>query len=248
MDFGSPNAFCAPAITVFASCAIAFPVGYARQIATSASLFTTATPPLRPGTKRHYKCADLRWRTGASPAKGLCPLISPAEPLAGCQYLFHPPAQACAAGTPASARSARLGPLCGAQRVTNSDNEAHSGPKSLQPPSSATGDRRPSLENRGDRPWGLRQTSCSVFSVNRRPWALLPAHRACRIPARRGGWVQPSVHSRRRRAMHRFHRRVSARSHLALLVVAFVVMVPVLAAAQSIAVWFVTHPERCCPA
>ena len=35
--------------------------------------------------------------------------------------------------------------------------------------------------------------------------------------------------------MHRFHRHVSARSHLVLLVVAFVVMVPVLAAAQSIA-------------
>src|SRR5438132_11582088 len=47
MDFTSPNAFCALAITVFASCAIAFPHRYARQIATRASLFTIATPPLR---------------------------------------------------------------------------------------------------------------------------------------------------------------------------------------------------------
>src|SRR3979490_506771 len=46
MDLGSPNAFCALAITVFESCAIAFPHRYARQIATRASLFTTATPPL----------------------------------------------------------------------------------------------------------------------------------------------------------------------------------------------------------
>src|SRR5262245_3639561 len=45
MDLGSPNAFCALATTVFASCAIAFPERHAKQIATSASLFTTATPP-----------------------------------------------------------------------------------------------------------------------------------------------------------------------------------------------------------
>src|SRR6267154_4303521 len=47
MDLGSPNAFCALAMTVFESCAIAFPHRYARQIATRASLFTTASPPLR---------------------------------------------------------------------------------------------------------------------------------------------------------------------------------------------------------
>ena len=35
--------------------------------------------------------------------------------------------------------------------------------------------------------------------------------------------------------MHRFHGHVSARSHLALLAVAFVMIVPALAAAQSIA-------------
>src|SRR5438552_15065158 len=45
MDFRSPNAFCALAITVFASCAMAFPHRYARHIATTASFFTTATPP-----------------------------------------------------------------------------------------------------------------------------------------------------------------------------------------------------------
>src|SRR5712671_1183468 len=40
MDLGSPSAFCALAITVFASCAIAFPLKDARQIATKASFFT----------------------------------------------------------------------------------------------------------------------------------------------------------------------------------------------------------------
>src|SRR2546430_6702732 len=44
MDFTSPNAFCALAITVFASCAIAFPHRYARQNAITASFFTTAAP------------------------------------------------------------------------------------------------------------------------------------------------------------------------------------------------------------
>ena len=38
----------------------------------------------------------------------------PAEPVAGWQYLL--------------ARSARLGPLCGRQRVQNSRNKPHSGP------------------------------------------------------------------------------------------------------------------------
>src|SRR4029450_8062370 len=45
MDFRSPNAFCALAITVFASCAIAFAQTNARQIATAASFFNTAFPP-----------------------------------------------------------------------------------------------------------------------------------------------------------------------------------------------------------
>jgi hypothetical protein len=45
MDFRSPNAFCALAITVFASCAMAFPHRYAKQVATKASFFTTAIPP-----------------------------------------------------------------------------------------------------------------------------------------------------------------------------------------------------------
>ena len=44
MDFRSPNAFCALAITVFASCAIALPHRNARQIATTASFFNTASP------------------------------------------------------------------------------------------------------------------------------------------------------------------------------------------------------------
>src|SRR3989454_10136993 len=44
MDFRSPNAFCALAITVFASCAMAFPHRNARQIATTATFFT-AIPP-----------------------------------------------------------------------------------------------------------------------------------------------------------------------------------------------------------
>src|SRR5262245_40557882 len=46
MDLGSPRAFCAFAMTVLASCAIALPPRHARLIATRASLFT-ASPPLR---------------------------------------------------------------------------------------------------------------------------------------------------------------------------------------------------------
>jgi hypothetical protein len=45
MDLTSPNAFCALAITVFASCAIALPHRNAKQIATTANLLNTATPP-----------------------------------------------------------------------------------------------------------------------------------------------------------------------------------------------------------
>src|SRR3990167_1319215 len=49
------------------------------------------------------------------PAKGLRPLISPRNPLAGCQSLLP--------------RVARLGPLCGrTQRVRNSRSGPHSGP------------------------------------------------------------------------------------------------------------------------
>ena len=44
MDFRSPNAFCALAITVFASCAMALPHRNARQIAATASFFNTASP------------------------------------------------------------------------------------------------------------------------------------------------------------------------------------------------------------
>jgi hypothetical protein len=42
MDFKSPNAFCALAITVFASCAKALPPRDAMQIATTASFFTAS--------------------------------------------------------------------------------------------------------------------------------------------------------------------------------------------------------------
>src|SRR5438132_4103914 len=45
MDFKSPNAFCALAITVFASCAMAFPHRNARQMAITASFFDTVSPP-----------------------------------------------------------------------------------------------------------------------------------------------------------------------------------------------------------
>src|SRR5678815_4068491 len=44
MDFTSPNAFCAAAITVFASCARALAHRDARQIETTASFFNTASP------------------------------------------------------------------------------------------------------------------------------------------------------------------------------------------------------------
>src|SRR5271170_2589159 len=44
MDFKSPNAFCALAITVFASCATAPAHRDARQIATTASFLNTASP------------------------------------------------------------------------------------------------------------------------------------------------------------------------------------------------------------
>ena len=47
------------------------------------------------------------------PAKSFA-LEIPTQPLAGCQYLL--------------ARFARLGPLCGSQRVQNHDSESHSGP------------------------------------------------------------------------------------------------------------------------
>jgi hypothetical protein len=57
MDFTSPNAFCALAITVFASCAIAFPHRYATQNATTASLFNTA-PPFT--AKQNIRFMELR--------------------------------------------------------------------------------------------------------------------------------------------------------------------------------------------
>src|ERR1022692_1355856 len=44
MDFRSPNAFCALAITVFASCAGAVPHRNVRQIATTANFLDTASP------------------------------------------------------------------------------------------------------------------------------------------------------------------------------------------------------------
>jgi WG containing repeat len=69
----------------------------------AAALLHAAAPPEAAQTK---------------PAKGPA-LGIPAEPLPGCQYLL--------------ARSARLGPLCGSQRVQNSRNEPHSGPEELIP-------------------------------------------------------------------------------------------------------------------
>src|ERR1700674_4151846 len=44
MDFKSPNAFCALATTVFASCAMALAHRNARQITTTVSFFSTASP------------------------------------------------------------------------------------------------------------------------------------------------------------------------------------------------------------
>src|SRR5262245_2053398 len=57
MDFRSPSDFCALAITVFASCAMAFPHRYARLITTTVSFFTTAIPPLWQ-EKRCFRNAD----------------------------------------------------------------------------------------------------------------------------------------------------------------------------------------------
>src|SRR4029453_7439809 len=72
MDLGSPNAFCAFAMTVFASCPAAFPLRYARQIANRASLFTTATPPLITSHQRQgfvpRDCNRDRRRFGRIPA------------------------------------------------------------------------------------------------------------------------------------------------------------------------------------
>src|SRR5712691_8658112 len=45
MDFRSPNAFCALAITAFASCAMALPRRNVRQIAMTESVFDTASSP-----------------------------------------------------------------------------------------------------------------------------------------------------------------------------------------------------------
>src|SRR6266536_2970165 len=47
MDFTSPNAFCALAITVFASCAMTLPHRNARQITATVSFFNTDSLPLR---------------------------------------------------------------------------------------------------------------------------------------------------------------------------------------------------------
>src|SRR5262249_12154515 len=58
MDFKSPDAFCALAMTVFASCAMTFPHRNATQIATAAIFFTTATPPLRQ-SKRLFRRSQL---------------------------------------------------------------------------------------------------------------------------------------------------------------------------------------------
>src|SRR5437764_13896624 len=46
-DFTSPSAFCALAMTVFASCASALTERYARQIAKTAIFFAIDTPPLK---------------------------------------------------------------------------------------------------------------------------------------------------------------------------------------------------------
>src|SRR5688572_3330042 len=62
MDFTSPNAFCALAMTVLASCAIAMPVGQARQIANRASLFNTAIPPSRSRQRLAISCPRIVMR------------------------------------------------------------------------------------------------------------------------------------------------------------------------------------------
>src|SRR5580700_9922009 len=49
MDFRSPKAFCALAITVFASCAMALPHRNAAQIAATGTFLYTASPLNNPG-------------------------------------------------------------------------------------------------------------------------------------------------------------------------------------------------------
>src|SRR4026208_296734 len=68
MDLGSPNAFCALAITDFASCAAAFPTKYARQIATRASRFNTASPPLGPRAPK----TSWKWGIVLAPERVSC--------------------------------------------------------------------------------------------------------------------------------------------------------------------------------
>src|ERR1700691_5140129 len=65
MDFKSPNAFCALAITVFASCAMALAHRNARQITTSAIFLNTASP-YQFDARYHFDARyqpDVRWNT-----------------------------------------------------------------------------------------------------------------------------------------------------------------------------------------
>src|SRR6185369_2348192 len=54
MDFRSPNAFCALAITVFASCATALPPRKARHIAITAIFLNTGSPYLMSSVNGFY--------------------------------------------------------------------------------------------------------------------------------------------------------------------------------------------------
>src|SRR5436305_11462987 len=54
MDFTSPSAFCALAITVFASCAMAAPHRSTAQIAATLIFFNTVSPPPYPKTESDY--------------------------------------------------------------------------------------------------------------------------------------------------------------------------------------------------
>src|SRR5688572_27668517 len=64
IEVGLPKAFCAAAMTALASCAIAIPLEYARQIAARASFFNTTSPPCTGSTTAGAGVAPV----GGSPA------------------------------------------------------------------------------------------------------------------------------------------------------------------------------------
>ena len=74
MDLGSPNAFCAFAIAVFASCAIAFPQRYDTQIPARASFFIIVIP-FKFTHQDQAKILHVLQSTGRSPL--LTPLERP---------------------------------------------------------------------------------------------------------------------------------------------------------------------------